>query len=462
MSQPGDGARLGMDLRRKLTARLCLLALAMLLSAGLLALLAIWEDVQEEMEASSNLAKLMLVVSQADARGDSELRALLAHTELRHLRLDWFDAQQPLDVWVSDEHAASKGVLSIVAQAIERWMFDRHPGVEGVQYLFVGEDLLVIRPDPRSEIEEILTASARTLVLLLSFVAAMIMATWLMIGRALAPVRALQQGLARLATGAEKADLPHFELREFDQVARSIDGLASSLTRAREAERAVSRRLVNLQESERAELARELHDEFGQALTAIGVAAAYLERHGTRADPSTLQACVRDIRSQVEHMSAHVRGLLGELRPHGLEGLGLVDALHDLVSGWSRRVPEIELTLDWPVALPWMDQEASLAIYRTLQEVLTNVQRHSCASRLHVALHFRDGALVLRAHDNGRGCAGASQPMLGGGLTGMRERAHFAGGSLSFFVPEPSGFGVELCVPVVAPNPVDASFSEGL
>jgi two-component system, NarL family, sensor histidine kinase UhpB len=205
---------------------------------------------------------------------------------------------------------------------------------------------------------------------------------------------------------------------------------------------------MEMQEAERADLARELHDEFGQALTAIGVAAAYLERHAAHVDADALRECAGDIRSQAHHMSAHVRGLLGQLRPHGLEGLGLVEALHDLVAGWTRRVPEVALTLDWPEHVPPLSREASLAVYRTLQEVLTNVQRHSRATCLHVVLRTTDDTLVLRAHDNGCGCVLSPQHVLGAGLTGMRERAVLAAGSLTFFQPQPTGFGVELSVPV--------------
>lgn len=437
----------GMDLRRKLTARLVMLAGVLLLAAMWLTALAILEDVLEEVEASSHLAALMLAVSQVSEQGDvAHLRQLIAQSDLRHLKVEWVQAAH-LGQLDHGQVASSASLHAWLSEQISAWIPTARPELSVVQYIEVGDEMLVIRADPHSEIEEILTATARTLGLLLVFTMAVIVGTWVLVGRALAPVRELEQGLGRLAGGAIRPELPHFELREFDRVAHAIDSLASSLQQAREAQRALSRQLIALQETERAELARELHDELGQSLAAIGVAAAYVERHAGHARTASLTECAKDIAQQAAHMSAHVRGLLGQLRPHGLEGLGLVDALQELLSGWHRRLPGIVVEQAWPCHVPMLDQVASLAVYRTLQEALTNIQRHSQATRIKVSLREAEKELELCVEDNGRGCADAAWLHASGGLAGMRERAVMAGGTLRFYALKPSGFGLELRVP---------------
>ncbi|PKO57714.1 MAG: hypothetical protein CVU25_07040 [Betaproteobacteria bacterium HGW-Betaproteobacteria-19] len=283
---------------------------------------------------------------------------------------------------------------------------------------------------------------------LLLFAMGSILAAWYAADRALRPVRALEEGLARLARGEPHPVLPRFELKEFRRVAASIEQLAEALIHARANERRLGHCIMALQEAERRELARELHDEFGQSLTAIGAAAAFVEMHAPTADPKVLSECARDIRAESVQMSVHVRGLLRQLRPHGLEGLGMRDGLRELVDTWRQRSTGIGVELDMPEVLPPLTADAGLALYRTVQEALTNVLRHSGASRVRICIESVAGMLVLTVADDGCGRAVDVLRNARGGLLGMRERAEMAGGALQLGASPLGGLAIRLELPI--------------
>lgn len=422
-----------MDLRRRLVAYLSGFALALLVVTSLVVWQSLRDDVAEEMAASVRLTELLLTVSRVHAGGTEELAGLLSRGGLRHVAvsLERPETQQSVPF-------APPTVLDRVAAWLPIGARDAP-----THRIAVGDHVLVIRADPDSEIREILRDAARMITTLLAFSLATVAVAWHAAHRALSPVRALEEALARLACGETRPQLPSFELREFRRIAGAIEHLAASLAASRAAEKQLARRLMDLQESERRALARELHDEFGQSLTAIGVAAAFVERH---AASDAVRECGRDIRMQASRVSRHVRGLLSQLRPHGLEGLGMVDALHELIAGWRQHAPGIAVDASLPEQLPALGPAAGLALYRTLQEALTNVLRHGRARRVKVTLEASAQAARLTVSDDGCGHAQDVRP--GGGLLGMRERAAMAGGRLTLADAPGGGLQLSLWLPI--------------
>lgn len=439
-----------MDLRiRLLKVFLSGAALVLVLAAGVVIVASLREDVAEEMAASAQLVELMLSLGEAGEAGESgdagraRLEALLATERLRHIRVAFEGAQAP-----SITAAAPAGGLSGFVQNLVG-----APQAAPPHRVVLGDGRAVlIQPDPASEVDEILHDAGRMLALLLVFVLGSVAAVWRAADRALRPVRALEDGLARLARGDEQALLPRFELKEFRRLAAAIDDLAAALARARANERRLGRCLMSVQESERAELARELHDEFGQTLTAIGAAAVFVEQHAGSADAALLKECGRDIRVESSRMSVHVRGLLRSLRPHGLEGLGMRDALRELIDAWRQRAPNLLLDVELPRRLPPLSAEAGLALYRTVQEALTNVVRHAGARRVRIELAAAAGGIALRIGDDGCGQAAQVLGNARGGLLGMRERAEMAGGVLELGASLLGGLGIALTLPIDNPN----------
>lgn len=426
-----------MDLRWRLFGYVLGFALALLVAAAAWVGLALREDVAEEMEASTRLANVILAVGTTPGSRAAELRSLLAGGQLRHVAVSVERSNMEQGV-----APAAAGVLSTLADYLldGRLIHERR--------IPLGDETLVIRADPRAEIHEVLRDGLRNMLTLIVFSLGMAVVAWVAAHRALKPVRLLERGLARLGRGEERVSLPPFELKEFASIAQAIEKLSGELAEARAARQQLARQLLELQENERRQLARELHDELGQALTAVNVSAAYIERQAGRCAPELLASIAGDIRTQTNAMLTQVRNLLSQLRPHALEGGQMVDALNDLVRGWRGRAPEIGIEAEFPPSLPLLPPQAGLALYRTLQEALTNVLRHSVASRVCLSLQARGRELELMVADNGIGKVEDVARRSRGGLLGMRERAEMAGGRCWLADTPGGGLQVRLSLPL--------------
>ncbi len=196
----------------------------------------------------------------------------------------------------------------------------------------------------------------------------------------------------------------------------------------RERLQSLSHRLVEVQEMERRYISRELHDEAGQALASLRIGLHLLEREADR--PEAIIAGVTDMKRQVETILENLHRLAADLRPVSLDHLGLVVAMCQYVEAISEKygiVAEFE-AVGFEDRLP---SKIETAVYRIVQEALTNVLRHSQASRVDVILEQQPGKLVIIVEDNGVGfdpVAAMSSGRLG--LVGIRERAEMLSGTL--------------------------------
>ena len=191
--------------------------------------------------------------------------------------------------------------------------------------------------------------------------------------------------------------------------------------------------LLRAQEEERRRIARELHDEAGQILTAVKIE---LDLDGRR-----------EAGEMVGRALAQVRDLSNLLRPAVLD-LGLVPALETLADDFERRT-RIDTELRCPRPVPPMRDELQLAIYRVTQEALTNVARHSAARRVDVELDVADREVRLSVQDDGRGASPEVTPHLG--LLGIRERVTALGGTVLVDGRGGNGFRLEATIPMGAP-----------
>jgi signal transduction histidine kinase len=185
------------------------------------------------------------------------------------------------------------------------------------------------------------------------------------------------------------------------------------------------RRAIEAQEAERARLARELHDEAGQALTALAVHLRALE-DDVPAGP--LRARVAELRAQVGAASTALRELATRLRPSGLGEGGLAAAIAEQAER-IRTTTAIEVDVDLRGLEADLPEDVQIALYRTVQEALTNVVRHSGAEGVSIVATAQDGRIRLVVDDDGRGFD-ASAPTDRLGLAGIRERVELLGGTL--------------------------------
>ena len=219
--------------------------------------------------------------------------------------------------------------------------------------------------------------------------------------------------------------------------------LAESRTRLQ----ALSRQLLAAQEDERRRVAREVHDELGQALTGIKISLSALRSRAIRRPSVETDRRLLTVNEAIDSAIDAVRSIVLRLRPGVLDNLGPVAALEWEVQEFTRR-SGLPVRLALPAEQIALDAERSTALYRTVQEALTNVLRHADASSVTVRLEIRRGALVLDVTDDGRGIADAElRNPRSMGILGMRERAMSCGGTLEVRRAAGGGTDVVLTVP---------------
>lgn len=192
----------------------------------------------------------------------------------------------------------------------------------------------------------------------------------------------------------------------------------------------LARRLINAQEDERLRVARELHDEMGQDLTALSLGLKALENVSNYND---LKRSLPGMRKIVEHMSVQVHHTASTLRPTLLGDLGLRQAVEDMVMTWAERLC-ISADAHLEALSDPLDDEATVTVYRVVQEALTNVAKHSQARWISVTAQHVDGQLRVVIEDDGKGFVSGSAKGKGStcfGLSGMRERLALAGGNFA-------------------------------
>jgi two-component system sensor histidine kinase UhpB len=252
--------------------------------------------------------------------------------------------------------------------------------------------------------------------------------------------------LERIAVRMRAVDLLHpgerLPVAGSRELAELVTAFNQMLDRL-EAERRVSgRRVLEAQEAERLRISQGLHDEVGQGLTALLLWLASV----AGSVPADRLEDFAEMQESVRALLEEVRRIARELRPQMLDDLGLVSALDELASGFARRtgIP-VAQTFDDP--LPALSREAELAIYRVVQEGLTNIARHARASHVQLSLEARENGLAMRLADDGRGIDEGE--LAGhGGLRGMRERAIFVGGRLAIEPGSNGGLELRLDLPV--------------
>jgi signal transduction histidine kinase len=208
----------------------------------------------------------------------------------------------------------------------------------------------------------------------------------------------------------------------------------------------LAQRLIATREATLRHIARELHDEFGQVLTAIGSMLGRARKHAP--DGSPLRDELREIAEVAQTMLTQVRGLSQTLHPSILEQAGLESTIDWYLSTVERQLG-ITVTYEREGAPIPVDTAASIHVYRVLQEALSNVARHSGASRAWVRLRSKEDTIELEVEDHGTGI-GATEGRRGLGIIAMRERAEMLGGTIEFATPPAGGTRVRMTVPMEA------------
>jgi signal transduction histidine kinase len=219
------------------------------------------------------------------------------------------------------------------------------------------------------------------------------------------------------------------------------------LRKSHEELRELSAAMHNAREAERTRIARELHDELAQWLTAVKMDISWLAARLPRSEPALVERAEK-MKGAVDTTVTAVRRIAADLRPVMLDDLGLLPALESLLHELSQRTG-IMVSLVPDAGIVDMGEPMATAVYRMVQEAVTNVARHAAATEVEVTMDYEGGTLVVRVRDNGRGYdAEAAARRKSYGVMGIHERARTLGGSASISRRQSGGTLVEIVLPM--------------
>ena len=288
-----------------------------------------------------------------------------------------------------------------------------------------------------------------------TFILLNVLVFWL-VGRALAALPVIASGLQRIEQGELSYRLPPLSGHEAAVIGSAFNRMTLAVQEKWEAERKASEAQARLEErrelselieqrldEERRSIARELHDEFAQSVTAIRtLAVAIIGRHPT--DSGTLEAA-QTISAEAARLYDAMHGLIPRLAPIGLDTLGLAETLRGLIDEWQKRHPEIEFSLHQHLP-EQLGSSVTLTLYRVVQEALINAIRHARPSRIEVTVDARSARVSVRVVDDGVGLPDDWSRPGRFGLRGLRERVTALNGELRIANRSPQG--VELAVDI--------------
>jgi two-component system sensor histidine kinase UhpB len=411
------------------------------------------QAVSKETEASAAL--LLQLVTAVTTSGETptrqELYRALATSlgqldDVRHLSIDIVGGGPVLPLPVRDEALpgadAPAWFSRLVAPPPQE--FRRRLSGPGLPHAEIS-----IRADARDEISEAWQESRLALGLLVLFAVLATALVFFTVRRALAPVDRVLAALGVVERGEYGVRLPQFDLPEMRRLAQGFNHMAGVLEAQQRENRELTKRSLSIQESERRHLARELHDELGQsisAIKAISISIARQPQAGAR-----VREGAESIVAVCNRIYDTVRAMMNRLRPAVVDELGLRVGLERTVDDWNAHHEDAFCRLTAASGIDDLGEEIQIGVYRIVQECLTNVAKHAQANTVDVTVEVaeRDATrlLFLRVRDDGRGFDPAATPA-GLGLGGVRERVQSLGGEMDIVAAAGSGVDIRITVPL--------------
>ena len=448
-----------MELTHILLRRAAAISLAGLLCVLLLAVWRAQSDVRREGLGAAQFAflshQLAALQNAPDAEVEERIHALRDVGRLRHLEFRLEDARtgevlarslaeeappaamQPF-LWLQDVFSQPR------AAPESTWLLER---ADGRRFR------VTLTLQPFSEQREAFDDVVGVTGVLLVYGLGLLVALYWAVRHAFAPLRPILDAIGAFERQDYRARLPAMPIHEMDVIARALNHLATALGQIQEERRLLSLKLLTLQEDERTHIARELHDELGQSLTAMRVDATYLLRR--TAQQPELHTVAAELEQQCARVQQDVRNLLRWLGKPGDVARGetvrIDGLLGPLIERWRNRPGQ---TVEYRLAVEpescEIPQGLALALYRMTQEALTNVARHAGARMAEVTVKARPATgIEWSVCDDGIGIASACRDaalQLGNGLAGIRERVWAQGGELEMLDAAPDGVRPGFCL----------------
>jgi two-component system sensor histidine kinase UhpB len=364
--------------------------------------------VDDAEEAANPLRHLELLV--ADFDGDRHLRASLVNGD----RIIYHSTPQPPSDPAPDWFYRLLAARSVSSRIDLPAPFARFGNI-------------LLQADSRNEISEVWGDVTLTLSILGIFCGLNAVLVYWVTGRALRPLDAISAAFNGIGAGDYGLRVKEHGPRELAQLCRGFNLMAEQLAGVRSRKHRLEHQLAAVQEEERSELARDLHDEIGPLLFAVSVDLSVLQQDETVCD-TPIAARIELVRDSIGRVYKEVKAILGRLRPASLVDLGLAQAAEGLVSFWQTRYPAVAFHLQAPAE--GFGTKIDDAIYHIIQESLSNALRHGKPTRIEISVGLEGDEVLTMIADNGVGLKPQGHGP-GFGLIGMQERVKGLGGSLS-------------------------------
>jgi len=307
---------------------------------------------------------------------------------------------------------------------------------------------IILQADAHNEISEVWDDTVLTLLILALFCGMNAALVYWITGRALRPLETVSAAFTRLGAGNYSLRVPELGPREFAQVSRGLNRLARQLADAEARRLKLEQQLAAVQEEERAELARDLHDEIGPLLFAVGIDLSVIQ-HDQAVRNTGIAQRIATARESIARIYDDIKRILGRLRTETPTELGLVRAIENLMSFWRMRYPTVDFTCD--VADEGLGAAVDDAIYHVIMESLSNALRHGSPTCLTVTVTVLDGQVVATVRDDGGGFSSSASTGSGFGLASMEQRVNALGGRLQVTASrDDRGVTVTASIPVSA------------
>lgn len=312
------------------------------------------------------------------------------------------------------------------------------------RYVTIGESTIRIAAEPQTEIDEAWRETRVTLLLIVVVFVGANLVVFVTLSRALKPLFDLSRALEGVEHGQFAARLKRSGIADIDRLTERFNLMAAALENSEHDNALLTQRSLAIQEDERRRLAHELHDEMGQSITAIKALAVSIRE---RAD-DVLAARAVTIIDASSAVYDRVRQMMTRLHPVIVDELGVVSALEKMIDDWNSHHDDCFCKFRAEGDFSQLPAEHRIALYRIVQEALTNVARHAAADEVSVKLNLRAGGEInMRITDNGRGMDLRSVRR-GLGMLGMRERARAIHGELLISSEPGQGTSIDLKVPI--------------
>ena len=346
---------------------------------------------------------------------------------------------------------ASKYHIEVLPPAwFVKWLSPHEKTV--VRYIRFGR--LEIIPDPSGAIREAWVKISKLFWILLTFFMLLNIAVYGVLVWWLQPLKSMLRAIRRMELSDLSVRLPKFSVPEFTRIGDSLNRMAQSLTaeRALEENRELTREIQRHIEDERRSLARELHDELGQYVTAIKTFGVTIANQAQQTSPQIARQALAIV-SVANQIYDGMHDIIRKLRPGTLDHLGLIDTLRDAVENWQKQNPtvEIHLLFEEHDHLHKLGETININVYRIVQEAINNAIKHAKASRIQIELSIVQSMLKLHIHDDGVGMQQdwvSQQQHDHFGLLGIRERVQALLGQFELRSSPNCGTHIEVSIPL--------------